>query len=86
MTSSSISRILLKPQLNFILSQWVYVRDDMSKGLKNMSLGVINHGIPLPSNGYIKSIKAVRRQRNLGLSRMPLSVQTNFEKTMFVQA
>jgi hypothetical protein len=27
------------------LSQWVYVRDDMSKGLKIMSLGVINHGI-----------------------------------------
>jgi hypothetical protein len=43
------------------LSQWVYVRDDMSKGLKMMSLGVINHG-------------------------MSLSVQTNFEKTMFVQA
>jgi hypothetical protein len=43
------------------LSQWVYVRDDMSKGLKIMSLGVINHG-------------------------MSLSVQTNFEKTMFVQA
>jgi hypothetical protein len=34
---------------------------DMSKGLKMMSLGVINHG-------------------------MSLSVQTNFEKTMFVQA
>jgi hypothetical protein len=43
------------------LTQWVYVRDDMSKGLKIMSLGVINHG-------------------------MSLSVQTNFEKTMFVQA
>jgi hypothetical protein len=27
------------------LSQWVYVRDDMSKGLKIMSLGVINHGM-----------------------------------------
>jgi hypothetical protein len=39
----------------------VYVRDDMSKGLKIMFLGVINHG-------------------------MSLSVQTYFEKTMFVQA
>jgi hypothetical protein len=29
------------------LSQWVYVRDDMSKGLKIMSLGVINHGMSL---------------------------------------
>jgi hypothetical protein len=29
------------------LSQWVYVRDDMSKGLKIMSLGVINHGVSL---------------------------------------
>jgi hypothetical protein len=29
------------------LPQWVYVRDDMSKGLKIMSLGVINHGMPL---------------------------------------
>jgi hypothetical protein len=29
------------------LSQWVYVRDDMSKGLKSMSLGVINHGMSL---------------------------------------
>ena len=37
------------------------VRDDMFKGLKIMSLGVINHS-------------------------MSLSVQTNFEKTMFVQA
>jgi hypothetical protein len=27
------------------LSQWVYVRDDMSKGLKIMSLGVINHSM-----------------------------------------
>jgi hypothetical protein len=35
--------------------------DDMSKGLKIMSLGVINHS-------------------------MSFSVQTNFEKTMFVQA
>jgi hypothetical protein len=43
------------------LSQWVYIRDDMSKGLKIMSLRMINHG-------------------------MSLSVQTNFEKTMFVQA
>jgi hypothetical protein len=48
-------------RLNLGLSQWVYVRDDMSKGLKIMSLGVINHG-------------------------MSLSVQANFEKTMFVQA
>ena len=43
---------------------WDYIyleHDDMSKGLKIMSLGVINHGISL-------------------------SVQTNFEKTMFVQA
>jgi hypothetical protein len=88
MTSSSISRILLKPQLNFILfnfyfsffffcwvefsmywikfnphhlvlwsflglSQWVYVRDDMSKGLKIMSLGVINHGMSLSVPIYI---------------------------------
>ena len=29
------------------LSQWVYVRDDMSKGLKIMSLWVINHGMSL---------------------------------------
>ena len=29
------------------LSQWIYVRDDMSKGLKIMSLGVINHGMSL---------------------------------------
>ena len=29
------------------LSQWVYVRDDMSKGLKIMSLGVIIHGMSL---------------------------------------
>jgi hypothetical protein len=29
------------------LSQWVYVCDDMSKGLKIMSLGVINHGMSL---------------------------------------
>jgi hypothetical protein len=29
------------------LSQWVYVRDDMSKGLKIMSLGVINHVMSL---------------------------------------
>ena len=29
------------------LSQWVYVRDDMSKGLKMMSLRVINHGMSL---------------------------------------
>ena len=29
------------------LSQWVYVRDDMSKGLKFMPLGVINHGMSL---------------------------------------
>jgi hypothetical protein len=43
------------------LSQWVYDRDDMSKGLEIMSLGVINHG-------------------------MSLSVQSNFEKTMFVRA
>jgi hypothetical protein len=29
------------------LSQWVYVRDDTSKGLKIMSLRVINHGMSL---------------------------------------
>ena len=29
------------------LSQWVYVRVDMSKRLKIMSLGVINHGMSL---------------------------------------
>jgi hypothetical protein len=29
------------------LSQWVYVRDDMSKGLRIMYLGVINHGMSL---------------------------------------
>jgi hypothetical protein len=29
------------------LPQWIYVRDDMSKGLKIMSLGVINHGMSL---------------------------------------
>jgi hypothetical protein len=29
------------------LSQWVYVCDDMSKGLKIMSLRVINHGMSL---------------------------------------
>jgi hypothetical protein len=29
------------------LSQWVYVHDDMSKGLKIMSLGVINHSMSL---------------------------------------
>ena len=29
------------------LSQWVYVRDDLSKGLKIRSLRVINHGMSL---------------------------------------
>jgi hypothetical protein len=37
----------------FGLSQWVYVRDDMSKGLKIMSLGVINHGMSLSVPIYI---------------------------------
>jgi hypothetical protein len=30
-----------------LIRTWVYVRDDMSKGLKIMSLGVINHGMSL---------------------------------------
>jgi hypothetical protein len=34
--------------MSIIVAEWVYVRDDMSKGLKIMSLGVIIMKLKIP--------------------------------------
>ena len=55
------------------ISQWVYVRDDMSKGLKIMSLGVINHGMSL--SVLYHYIRKMRRGDRLPLTRVLVHVR-----------